>query len=40
LDFDKVAGAMATPTILDARNLLDPSGLRRRGFQYQGLGRK
>ncbi|MGH9123117.1 MAG: UDP-glucose dehydrogenase family protein [Acidimicrobiales bacterium] len=40
LDFDKVAGAMASPVILDARNLLDPASLRRRGFQYQGMGRK
>ncbi|MDQ6613890.1 MAG: UDP-glucose/GDP-mannose dehydrogenase family protein [Actinomycetota bacterium] len=40
LDFDKVAGTMASPVILDARNLLDPTSLRRRGFHYQGLGRK
>jgi UDPglucose 6-dehydrogenase len=40
LDFDKVAGVMAAPAILDARNLLDPVSLRRRGFTYQGLGRK
>jgi UDPglucose 6-dehydrogenase len=40
LDFDKVAGTMAAPVILDARNLLDPVSLRRRGFVYQGMGRK
>jgi UDPglucose 6-dehydrogenase len=40
LDFDKVAGVMAAPVILDARNLLDPVSLRRRGFVYQGMGRK
>lgn len=40
LDFDKVAGLMAAPSILDARNLLDPIGLRRRGFTYEGLGRR
>ena len=40
LDFDKVAAAMAAPVILDARNLLDPASLRRRGFAYQGMGRK
>jgi UDPglucose 6-dehydrogenase len=40
LDFEKVAGAMAAPAILDARNLLDPASLRRRGFLYQGMGRK
>jgi UDPglucose 6-dehydrogenase len=39
LDFAKVAETMATPTILDARNLLDPAPLRRRGFQYEGMGR-
>lgn len=40
LDFDKVAGVMAAPVILDARNLLDPASVRRRGFTYQGLGRR
>ncbi|HEX3621409.1 MAG TPA: UDP-glucose/GDP-mannose dehydrogenase family protein [Acidimicrobiales bacterium] len=40
LDFDKVAGVMAAPAILDARNLLDPVSMRRRGFTYQGLGRR
>ncbi len=32
--------AMAAPVIVDARNLLDPASLRRRGFDYQGMGRK
>ena len=40
LDFDKVAGLMASPVILDARNLLDPASLRRRGFTYEGMGRR
>jgi UDPglucose 6-dehydrogenase len=40
LDFDKVASVMAAPVILDARNLLDPASVRRRGFTYQGLGRR
>jgi UDPglucose 6-dehydrogenase len=39
LDFAKVADLMAQPAILDARNLLDPAPLRRRGFQYEGIGR-
>ena len=39
LDFDKVGGAMATPRVVDARNLLDRNALRRRGFTYEGLGR-
>jgi UDPglucose 6-dehydrogenase len=40
LDFEKVLGLMAAPAILDARNLLDPVSMRRRGFTYQGLGRR
>jgi UDPglucose 6-dehydrogenase len=39
LDFDKVRGLLATPVIVDARNLLDPAALRRRGFSYVGVGR-
>jgi UDPglucose 6-dehydrogenase len=39
LDFDKVASAMATLRVVDARNLLDREALRRRGFQYLGVGR-
>ncbi len=39
LDFAKVAGLMETPNLVDARNLLDPAGLRRRGFTYTGIGR-
>ena len=40
LDFEKVGGSMASPAILDARNLLDPVTLRRRGFTYEGMGRR
>jgi UDPglucose 6-dehydrogenase len=39
LDFDKVAGLMETPRVVDARNLLDRAGLERRGFSYVGIGR-
>jgi UDPglucose 6-dehydrogenase len=39
VDFAKVSEAMAAPTIFDARNLLDPGPLRRRGFRYEGMGR-
>ncbi|HEY7137746.1 MAG TPA: UDP binding domain-containing protein, partial [Acidimicrobiia bacterium] len=39
LDFDRVRDAMAAPALLDARNLLDPVALRRRGFVYHGVGR-
>ncbi|MEY2437733.1 MAG: UDPglucose 6-dehydrogenase, partial [Acidimicrobiaceae bacterium] len=37
-DFDKVASAMATPRVVDGRNLLDRESLRRRGVAYQGGG--
>ncbi|MFO7591599.1 MAG: nucleotide sugar dehydrogenase, partial [Acidimicrobiia bacterium] len=39
LDFDRVAAEMASPTIVDTRNLLDPAAMRRRGFSYVGVGR-
>jgi UDPglucose 6-dehydrogenase len=39
LDLSKVADLMATPSIVDARNLLDRSEVRRLGFQYVGIGR-
>lgn len=39
LDFDKLAEIMASKNIVDARNLLDPSVPRRRGFEYRGVGR-
>jgi len=39
LDFAKVAAALAHPRVVDARNLLDPAALRRRGFTYEGIGR-
>jgi len=39
LDFAKVAAAMEAPGVVDARNLLDPAALRRRGFAYEGIGR-
>ncbi|HLM18611.1 MAG TPA: UDP-glucose/GDP-mannose dehydrogenase family protein [Acidimicrobiia bacterium] len=40
LDYARVAEAMAPPRVLvDARNLLDPAAMRRRGFAYQGVGR-
>jgi len=40
LDFARVLAAMATPSIVDARNLLDPAALRRMGFAYTGIGRR
>ena len=40
LDFDKVAEGMVAPRIVDARNLLDRNALSRRGFAYDGIGRR
>jgi hypothetical protein len=34
-----VHGALSRPAVVDARNLLDPVALRRRGFTYEGVGR-
>ena len=39
VDFTKLHAAMATPVIVDARNLLDPHSLRQMGFTYEGVGR-
>ena len=40
LDFDRLRDAMRGRAIVDARNLLDPAAMRRRGFAYQGVGRR
>jgi UDPglucose 6-dehydrogenase len=39
LNFTKVAALMDTPAVFDARNILDPTALRRLGFSYAGIGR-
>ncbi len=39
LDFDKVASALASPAIVDTRNILDRRSLERRGFAVTGIGR-
>ena len=39
LDYQKVFEQMATPSMVDARNLLDPSAMRKIGFSYVGIGR-
>ena len=39
LDLAKVFGLMSEPRIVDARNLLEPAAVRRRGFLYDCLGR-
>ncbi len=40
LDFAAVKQRMAAPSVVDARNLLDPAQLRRIGFAYTGIGRR
>jgi UDPglucose 6-dehydrogenase len=40
LDFDKVGSALAARRVVDARNVLDREAVRRRGFDYQGIGRR
>jgi len=40
LDFGRLLTVMAAPSILDARNLLDPAAVRRMGFTYEGIGRQ
>jgi UDPglucose 6-dehydrogenase len=39
VDFTKVRDLLARPSVVDARNLLDPTALRRMGFSYIGIGR-
>jgi UDPglucose 6-dehydrogenase len=39
LDFDRVGELMRARRIVDARNILDPAAMRKRGFSYEGLGR-
>jgi UDPglucose 6-dehydrogenase len=39
-DFDKVGDSMAARRVVDARNLLDRDALRRKGFEYEGIGRR
>ncbi len=39
LDFEKVHGLLASPVLVDCRNLLDPAAMRKRGFSYSGVGR-
>jgi UDPglucose 6-dehydrogenase len=40
VDWDKVAGVMASSAVVDARNLLDRHILDRHGFSYEGIGRR
>jgi UDPglucose 6-dehydrogenase len=36
---EEVRSAMASPVIIDGRNLLDPDAVRGAGFVYEGIGR-
>lgn len=38
-DFDRIRAALATPTILDGRNLFDPARMRELGIAYRCVGR-
>lgn len=40
LDWSKLAGVVASPVVVDTRNLLDPDVLRRANFSWNGLGRR
>jgi len=40
LDFDRVKSLMKSPTVVDLRNVYDPGAMAKRGFRYQGVGRK
>jgi UDPglucose 6-dehydrogenase len=39
VDLRAVREAMASPHIIDARNMLDPEAVRRLGMRYEGIGR-
>ena len=39
LDFQKARSLMASPCVVDVRNLLDPVAMRWAGFRYEGMGR-
>jgi len=39
LDWERVHGLMSRPLVIDGRNLLDPTTMREKGFEYYGFGR-
>ena len=39
VDLMRVRDEMATPRIVDARNMLDPDAVRNLGMEYEGIGR-
>lgn len=38
-DFDKIKAMLKAPVIFDGRNIWKPDSLKKRGFQYYGIGR-
>jgi UDPglucose 6-dehydrogenase len=40
LDFDKVSSVLRGRAVVDCRNVLDPTAMRKRGFTYHGVGRE
>ena len=40
LDLSRCSRSWPSPSIVDARNLLDPAAVRRMGFTYTGIGRR
>jgi UDPglucose 6-dehydrogenase len=38
--FDEIRRRMKQPLVFDGRNLYDPRAMRRRGFEYRGIGRR
>ena len=39
-DLAKAASSMASPALIDGRNLFDPAAARDAGFTYEGMGRR
>ena len=39
-DFTRMKAQLATPLVLDGRNLYDPERMTRMGFEYHGIGRR
>jgi UDPglucose 6-dehydrogenase len=39
LDWERIYGMMARPLVIDGRNLLEPTVMRERGFEYYSFGR-
>jgi UDPglucose 6-dehydrogenase len=39
LDYDAIKGAMKTPILIDAINILDKEKMLGKGFRYLGVGR-